>query len=147
MGLNLCSPAAAQAFGQALNTPAPSTQQPNTSQPANSSAPQPKTASVSWSTVKLTGGHFNFFIIVNGRDYFLQQVSTAYVQGSSEFVRLGVPASASTAILFWDIDAHEEDGSKMYATVSGSNVLVYEGWTSPGDSHNVDWTLHKTIPF
>ncbi len=103
--------------------------------------------SVRWDAVPLTGGSKDLNLIVNNRNYRLKNVSSHRPESRSGFVALGVPANALLANTYHDVGAHEEDGGKMYVMVKGTNVLVYDGYIAPGDMHNVDWKLFKTIPF
>lgn len=103
--------------------------------------------SVRWSPVALTGGGEQMNLVVDGRSYFLGHTRGFHALPRGEFADWGVPASASVAAGYWEPDADEEDGSKIYAAVEGSNVVVYRGYIAPGDMHNVDWTRTKTIPF
>lgn len=136
--------------GFALNSCAPI--EPNVSRsipaPASPRADLPIVApTVAWAPVELTGGGQQINVSVNGREYFLKHGESFEPQPPAEYLGLGIPAKAMLAALYWDENAEEESGSKMYAIVEGHKVVVYVGSIAPGDMQNVDWIRFKSIPF
>ena len=99
MGLNSCSPAAAQAFGQALNTPAPSTQQSNISKPARTNV----AANRSVSQARVLSGPIYVTDSATGSAYWGRW-------------RAGMDAQGNQTSLSWTVN-----GDTCYFRVNGTN--------------------------
>mgnify|MGYP000050049521 CR=1 len=112
--------------------------------PAKPSVPKART--VSWKTVKLTGGESDLYVVISGRDYYLKRVKTFHRTPRGEYSSSGIPASAVAAGTFWDSD-EQEDSQGIYAADNGDHVSIFTGYYAPGAMHDVRWKSLRNIRF
>ena len=113
----------------------------------NQAAPDdPKSATVSFKTVDLTGGDKDLYLVINSRDYRIRRVRAFNSTSRSQYTSHGIPQSAAAAGTFWD-SQEEEESQGIYASADGSSVSIYAGYYEPGAMHDVSWTLLRLIKF